>query len=193
MAATARPAVVAPAVVAPAVVDLTRPAPLPGGLLVDIAAGLARVPALWRPHAVHGPEHRAVRLLATETYEAWVICWADDGVVSLHDHGDAAGVLVVVEGELVEVVASGRQRLLGRGSVARLPVGVPHDVVATAAQPTTSIHVYSPPLETIGRYDEAGIRVAADPVVAGPAVHDAPSYVRALDAADPAAVRCAHG
>ncbi|HEV7722255.1 MAG TPA: hypothetical protein VGO60_13270, partial [Iamia sp.] len=94
------------------VLDLTRPAPLPSGLLTDIAGGLARVPGLWRPHAVHGPEHRAVRLLATESYEAWVICWADEAIVDLHDHGDAAGALVVVEGELVEVVASGRRRVL---------------------------------------------------------------------------------
>ncbi|HMJ76765.1 MAG TPA: cupin domain-containing protein [Iamia sp.] len=171
------------------VLDLTRPAPLPSGLMIDIAAGLAGVPALWRPHAVHGPEHHAVRLLATESYEAWVICWSDDAIVDLHDHGDAAGALVVVEGELAEVVASGRRRVLGRGSVAHLPVGVPHDVVATTAEPTTSIHVYSPPLETMGRYDEAGIRLAADPVVVVPAVHDAPSYVRALDAAERSAVR----
>jgi hypothetical protein len=116
-----------------------------------------------------------------------VISWADDGIVDLHDHGDAAGAVVVVEGELAEVVASGRQRLLGPESVARLPVGVPHDLVATTSAPTTSIHVYSPSLETIGRYDEAGIRVAAEPMVVGPAVHDAPSYVRALDAADAAA------
>jgi quercetin dioxygenase-like cupin family protein len=164
--------------------DEPRPAPLPAALLVDIVAGLAGVPALWRPHAVHGVDHRAVRLLATESYEAWVICWADDAVVELHDHGDAAGAVVVVEGELAEVVASGRRRTLGRGAVVHLPVGVPHYVVATTAAPTTSIHVYSPPLETIGRYDDAGIRVAADPVAVVPAVHDAPSYVRALDAAE---------
>ncbi len=165
-----------------AVVDLARPSPLPAGLLVDIVAGLAGAPGLWRPHAVHGADHRAVRLLATETYEAWVICWADDEVVDLHDHGDAAGAVVVVEGELAEVVASGRRRILGRGSVAHLPVGVPHDLVATTSAPTTSIHVYSPPLDTLGRYDDAGIRIAADPVAVVPAVHDAPSYVRALDA-----------
>lgn len=167
---------------APPTVDRARPEPLPAGLLVDIAGGLARVPGLWRPHAVSGPEHRAVRLLATGTYEAWVICWAADDVVALHDHGDAAGALVVVEGELVEVVASGRRRTLGRGSVAHLPVGVPHDLVATTAAPTTSIHVYSPPLEAIGHYDEAGVRATVDPVASVPAVHDAPSYVRALDA-----------
>jgi quercetin dioxygenase-like cupin family protein len=174
---------------APAVIDLTRPAPLPGGLLVDVAVGLARVPALWRPHAVPGAGRRAVRLVATGTYEAWVTCWDGDTTVELHDHGDAAGVVVVVEGELAVEVASGLRRVLTRGSVAQLPVGVPHDVVATTADPATSISVYSPPLETIGRYDDADIRVAADPVVPVPAVHDAPGYVRALDALDPVGAR----
>ncbi|HEV7721993.1 MAG TPA: hypothetical protein VGO60_11935, partial [Iamia sp.] len=65
-----------------------------------------------------------------------------------------------------------------------------HDLVAATPEPTTSIHVYSPPLETIGRYDDAGIRVAHDPVAAVPAVHDAPSYVRALDTL---ASSCPHG
>ncbi|HEU5149366.1 MAG TPA: hypothetical protein VFU19_02645 [Iamia sp.] len=170
----------------PALIDLTRPAPLPDGLLVDIATGLAGVPALWRPHVDHGPDRRAVRLIGTESYEAWVISWGDDATVALHDHGDAAGALVVVEGELAEVVASGRRRILGRGAVARLGVGVPHDVVATAPG-TTSVHVHSPPLEAIGRYDDAGIRTVEDPVALVPAVHDAASYVRALDAADAAA------
>lgn len=108
------------------VIDLTRPAPLPSGVLVDIAIDLARATAVWRPHAGNG----AVRLLATESYEAWVV----DGVVddvAVRDHGESV-------------------------------------VVTATAAPTTSIRVYSPPLEA-----HAAI----------PAVHDARSYVRALDAA----------
>ncbi len=178
-------AAVAPVVTPPEVIDLTRPAPLPDGLMVDIALGLARVPEVWRPHTRSASGRHAVRLLATETYEAWVICWGGDGPVTLHDHGDAAGTVVVVEGELVEARPGGRRRL-GPGSVAQVPVGVAHDVVPTDG-PATSIHVYSPPLATVAHYDETGARTAVEPVAAVPAVHDAPSYVRALDAA------CPHG
>jgi quercetin dioxygenase-like cupin family protein len=160
---------------------------LPPGLLADIAAGLAAVPGLWRPHAHHGPERRPVRLLATPSYEAWVIGWTADQRVSVHDHGPSAGAVVVVEGTLDEVTVGtgGRRRALAAGSVTRLPVGIVHDIVAPGPAPATSIHVYSPPLRAMGFYEEGSGRLArVEPVAPVPAVHDAVSLVRALDAAD---------
>ena len=77
--------------------------------------------------------------------------------VEAHDHGDSAGVLAVVEGDLVEVLPAGPHRVLRTwqtGAVVDLPVGVVHDVVGLGPGPSTSIHVYSPPLGTMTYYDE---------------------------------------
>lgn len=136
-----------------------RPAPLPPEALADIAAGVARAQTWWRRHVRHDPRRRRpVRLIATEAYEVWVIGWTAGQGVELHDHGDAAGALVVVEGRLAELaldVASGtlHRRAVGPGSVHPLPVGLVHDVVAVDASHATTIHVYSPPLATMRRWD----------------------------------------
>ncbi len=47
------------------------------------------------------------------------------------------------------------------GSVKELPVGLVHDVVATTAANTTSIHVYSPPLTTMRRWDSVTLEPGA--------------------------------
>jgi quercetin dioxygenase-like cupin family protein len=161
-----------------------RPDPLPTLLHIDIAVGLAQAPDLWRPHARADAGRRATRLLATGSYEAWVVHGVDDAPAAVHDHGDSAGVVVVVEGEADLLDGHGRRsRTLARGDVAHVPAGTAHDVVPTAAG-TTSIQVFSPPLATVGVYDPAnGELVAVGAVDGAPAVHDASSFVRALDRA----------
>src|SRR3954453_14473203 len=126
-------------------------------MLQDLACGVAAAEPYWRLHVVHDPfERRPVRLLATELYEVWVIGWNQGQGVELHDHGQSAGCLVVVEGELTEeVVHHGRkeQVRLSTGAVRELPVGVVHEVSNRSRVPATSIHVYSPPLTTMNRFD----------------------------------------
>ena len=106
---------------------VARPAPLSGELLADIATGLAASEELWRPHAHHDPaSRRPVRLVVCDLWEAWVVGWTPGQHVEVHDHGDSAGVLVVVEGDLVEVLPAGPHRLLRTwqtGDVVDLPVG----------------------------------------------------------------------
>jgi predicted metal-dependent enzyme (double-stranded beta helix superfamily) len=131
---------------------------LPVTVLADIAGGLAVATELWRPVACHDPgERRPVRLLATASYEVWVIGWTIGQHVRPHDHGPSAGALLVVEGELVEVVprAGGRavERVLEVGLVQHLAVGTVHDVVNRAPAPATSLHVYSPPITSMTYYD----------------------------------------
>jgi predicted metal-dependent enzyme (double-stranded beta helix superfamily) len=159
--------------------------PLPEHLLDDIASGLAEAESLWRAVAHHDPAgRRPVRLIATERYEAWVIGWMPGQGVELHDHGDAAGALVVTEGELVEVAAdraSGRLRrtTVAAGEVRPLPVGLVHEVVNAGPGPATSIHVYSPPLTTMGRYDAVSLEPLAVTAVA-PEVPALPEAVSSL-------------
>lgn len=170
-----------------------RPAPLAPEVLADIAAGIGAAEAWWRPHAHHDPDaRRPVRLLATEAYEVWVIGWTAGQGVALHDHGDAAGALLVVEGGLAELAydpGTGglRHRALPPGEVHPLPAGLVHDVMAAAPGPTTSIHVYSPPLASMRRWDP----VTLEPEAYEAVEPDAPALaaVEAGRALHPAAAR----
>ena len=130
---------------------------LPTEVLVDIAKGIAASP-LWEQHSTHGVDRRPVRLLATDQYEVWVIGWTTGQSVELHDHGDAAGAVVVTEGTLTEIVSPGpitdaTRISLPAGAVRALPAGLVHDVLNLDTQPATSIHVYSPPLRSMTFYD----------------------------------------
>jgi predicted metal-dependent enzyme (double-stranded beta helix superfamily) len=142
--------------------DDRRPAPLEADLLHDIAAGIAAATTLWQPLVHHDPDQRRpVRLLATDVYEVWVIGWLPGQRAELHDHGDSAGVIHVIDGTLTEhVVTDGaiHARELPAGSVEDLEVGLVHEVVNSHDGPATSIHVYSPPLETMTRYDGTSLQ-----------------------------------
>lgn len=165
---------------------------LPHEVLTDIAHGIARAQGWWRQHAHHDTSGRKpTRLVATDAYEVWVIGWTAGQGVELHDHGDSAGALVVVEGELAELAldtTSGeiRRTALRPGSVHELPVGLVHDIVATTAANTTSIHVYSPPLTTMRRWDPVALEPvhvdvisSEEPVLAGRDLHPSATRVRA--------------
>ena len=136
---------------------MSEPQPLPPELLRDIAEGIAASTSLWRAVVRHDEaQRRPVRLLATADYEVWVIGWTSGQGVDFHDHGDAAGALAVTEGELVEVRPGGapfERTVLRPGDVLALPVGLVHDVLDVSGSPATSIHVYSPPLTRMTRYD----------------------------------------
>lgn len=158
--------------------------------LADIAVGLACAEPLWRAVARHDESERhPVRLLATDAYEVWVIGWSPSQGLDLHDHGESAGVVVVVEGELVERTAiDGRVEddVLAPGRIRFLPPGLVHAVAGGGDGPATSIHVYSPPLERMTRFDDdlrpLGVDVVDDetpvlpPAAAAPLLH--PSVVR---------------
>jgi quercetin dioxygenase-like cupin family protein len=151
-----------------------RPAPIDHDLLDDIADGIATAEPLWRAHVVHDEhERRPVRLLATPAYEVWVIGWTPGQGLPVHDHGDALGTVVVVEGELTERSATGGSlaaRRLHPGDTLRLPVGHIHDVHNDGASPATSIHVYSPPLASMTTYDASLTPTAIEDVEDEPPV-----------------------
>lgn len=135
-------------------------APLGVDVLVDILDGLARAESLWRPHVAHDPDDRVrLRLLATPAYEVWLLGWTPGQSVGLHDHGDANGAFVVVDGELTETsVVDGRlvDAVRVAGTVGRIPAGSLHDVANRSAANATSIHVYSHPLTAMGFYRPDG-------------------------------------
>jgi predicted metal-dependent enzyme (double-stranded beta helix superfamily) len=167
------------------VASLRPPSPLSPTLLHDITAGIAAAESLWRACAHHDPSgRRPVRLMATAEYEVWVIGWTSGQGVELHDHGDSAGALVVVEGELVDLVAdrrSGRLRrtIVGAGRVVPLPVGRVHEILNAGPRPATSIHVYSPPLTAMTSYDPMSLEPTITTSVA-PATAALPPAVSSL-------------
>ena len=138
----------------------TTLAPLDPELLTSIVTGLARAEDLWRPHVAHDPDERVrVRLLATEAYEVWLLGWSPGQGVGLHDHGDANGAFIVVDGELFETRRGGCHLVdehLAAGAVGTIPAGHPHDVRNRSARDATSIHAYSRPLTSMGFYDGRG-------------------------------------
>jgi predicted metal-dependent enzyme (double-stranded beta helix superfamily) len=146
-------------------------------VLVTIVTGLARAEPLWRPHVAHDPFDRVrQRLLATPAYEVWLLGWTPGQSVGLHDHGDANGAFVVVDGTLVEtaVVAGALDdEAVPAGGVGRVPVGSIHDVANRSRRNATSIHVYSRPLSAMGFYGPDGVVVRVE------AVHEQSTLVAA--------------
>ncbi len=129
-------------------------------VLADIVSGLARAEELWRPHVDHDRDERVRRrLLATPAYEVWLLGWTPGQSVGLHDHGDANGAFVVVDGELTETAIAARaleHDVLGAGEFGRVPVGAMHDVANRSRRNATSIHAYSRPLSAMGFYRADG-------------------------------------
>jgi len=122
-------------------------------LMAAIAAGLAATAPCDVPD---GTERTWERILATEVWDAWLIRWPAGTSVGPHDHGGSSGAFSVVRGALVEIVASatGSQLTIHRaGSTRAFGQDVVHDVANIGDQPAVSVHVYSPPLTSMVRYE----------------------------------------
>ena len=98
---------------------------------------------------------RYERILATDAYDAWLIYWPPGTGVAVHDHGASVGAFTVVSGALDEdVVIRGTtvSKTICSGESLFLPAGHVHAVHNAGEVPATSVHVYSPPLRTMGFY-----------------------------------------
>jgi mannose-6-phosphate isomerase-like protein (cupin superfamily) len=137
------------------------------GLLTAIATGLASVALPWELAATgKQPAERQFQLLiATDVYDAWLVHWPVGTGLDLHDHGGSAGAFAVVAGDLDEdVVRDGTTvtTRVGPGASVVFGQGHVHAVVNRGSLGATSVHVYSPPLTSMGyyRHDAAGGLVA---------------------------------
>ena len=142
-------------------------------VLAAIAAGLAAVTVPWELGMGEVPtERRFHRVLATEVYEAWVICWPSGESLDMHDHGGSAGAFSIVSGELDEAtIESGVKvvRTFAPGDTAAFGATRVHAVANLGDAVATSVHVYSPPLTSMMYYesDGAGSLVAVGEDVGG--------------------------
>jgi len=107
----------------------------------------------WCAMVEHVPGERRFSRIDVDGAEAWVISWAPGTGLGLHDHGGAAGALVVVQGSLVEqwrtrrAPENLRTNWLTTGSVVAFDGDHVHEVTNRDTQPAVSIHVYAPSLE----------------------------------------------
>ena len=142
-------------------IDLHETLPLPPRLLAALAiqhAGVARFAPLAEPRP---GERTSVRVRRYETHDIWLIRWGAGSRTELHDHGGSAGALYVVEGELVEHRANpagvGRpiRRVLHELEDRAMPSSHIHEIANESSTVTASVHVYSPPLESMQHFELA--------------------------------------
>jgi Cysteine dioxygenase type I len=134
--------------------------PLPPERLLAVVRGLGRDAATWRALAQHDRDERwHLRLSSNPRFDIWLIGWHAHQGVDLHDHGGSAGAFTVVQGELLETASEAdgsgalHETRLTVGSARSFGAGHVHWVVNPTAEIATSVHVYSPPLETMDFYE----------------------------------------
>jgi hypothetical protein len=95
------------------------------------------------------------RLTDAGGHEAWLLTWLPGQGTGWHDHGGSAGAFLVVSGQLREDTVAGTRRL-ATGAGRRFGERHVHRVVNDGALPAISLHVYSPALTSMTRYDVVG-------------------------------------
>jgi hypothetical protein len=118
------------------------------------------------PAGVPTDDRWFVRLHGDDEVDIWLISWVPGHRTELHDHGGSLGALTLLSGSLDEFRWDGerlRRRRLEAGDQAAFPLGWVHDVLwaptagAAAlpppADPTLSVHAYSPPLTVMSYYE----------------------------------------
>ncbi|WP_346048771.1 cysteine dioxygenase family protein [Actinomadura chokoriensis] len=149
--------------------------------LAAAAAELADNCDEWLPRVRLSPEGRWYeRLHRDGDREIWLISWLPGQSTGLHDHGGSHGAFAVALGALEEYDLGG-VRTVTAGPPRAFGPDYLHEVRNVSAAPAVSVHVYSPPLATMNRYDRRGRPsgaprhrdrrpVVSGPVVSGPAV-----------------------
>ncbi|MCW2568046.1 MAG: cupin domain protein [Mycobacterium sp.] len=143
---------------------LFAPSALTPTALTRLVAQLAATPALWREHLRWSETERwHARLRHTPLYDVWLLSWTDGQATELHDHGGSAGAFHVLTGSLRETTAEGApdrvrltERIVAAGQGVTFGATHVHDVAHAGTGPAASIHVYSPPLTSMGYYDARG-------------------------------------
>ncbi|MEO5875713.1 MAG: cysteine dioxygenase family protein [Streptosporangiaceae bacterium] len=126
--------------------------------LADRARQIADRSADWLHRVRLDPSGRWYeRLHSDDDHEVWIICWLPGQATGFHDHGGSAGAFVVALGTLEElsVTDDGTVRAWDLRTDDHHAFGENyiHDVRNSSSAPAISVHVYSPPLSTINRYD----------------------------------------
>jgi predicted metal-dependent enzyme (double-stranded beta helix superfamily) len=119
----------------------------------EIARSLAAVPRDWIERVRLSTDERWYeRLHHDDDHEIWLISWMPGQSTGLHDHGGSRGAFAVALGDLDEYDLTAR-RTLTAGDSREFGAEYVHEVANTSRAPAVSVHVYSPPLTVMNRYD----------------------------------------
>jgi quercetin dioxygenase-like cupin family protein len=132
--------------------------------LEEIAKSLAERPEEWLHRVRLSADGRWYeRLHGDDDHEVWLISWLPGQATGFHDHGESEGAFTVALGTLEEhgvaaerTVRAGESWSFGRDYI--------HDVRNTSSAPAVSVHIYSPPLSTMRRYELIDDRLVATSV-----------------------------
>lgn len=130
-----------------------------------VATELIRDPIPWLDRAAFDHDARwAERIGVHRGHEVWLLSWLPGQESPLHDHGGASGAFGVLAGELDEHVVRDDVLLghrVGPGQIRAFPRDHIHRVGNDGVIPAISLHVYSPALSTMARYEAspAGLRI----------------------------------
>ncbi|MCW2804691.1 MAG: putative cysteine dioxygenase [Propionibacteriaceae bacterium] len=138
--------------------------------LVQIATQLAAQQVLWEPLIAYDPVSRYyARLAAEPQFEAWLLTWVPGQGTDWHDHGGSAGAFITLRGTLTEQharvdrdaapVIEPQARELVTGSLRAFGTKHLHKVTNNGLEPAVSLHVYSPALVEMNRYEPRGARL----------------------------------
>src|SRR5688572_4283033 len=124
--------------------------------LLSHARRLAADPARW-PSTLHFDTAGRwyTRLTDAGGHEAWLLTWLPGQQTGWHDHGGSAGAFLVVSGQLREDTVGGSRRLV-TGTGRRFGARHVHRVANDGGLPAISVHVYSPALTSMTRYELVG-------------------------------------
>lgn len=137
-------------------------------LVTAIAEGLAAVAVPWESATGESPDERRYELIvSTDAYDAWLIHWPAGSALPAHDHGGSAGAFAVVSGSLEERSVIGgleMTRRVGSGESVFFRADHVHAVINPDEAAATSVHVYTPPLRSMGFYLAEGGALLLDRV-----------------------------
>ena len=98
-----------------------------------------------------------LRLWRDAHSEAWLLGWLDDQETGFHDHDCSAGGVHVIEGSVREdrltLAGPPVTRVVSAGESFSFDTQHIHRMRHEGVEPALSLHVYSPPLESMGSYE----------------------------------------
>jgi quercetin dioxygenase-like cupin family protein len=118
---------------------------------------LAARPELWIDFVKHDRTQRVYEELFSDDHlTAWLICWMEDHDTGFHDHDISCGAVAVVSGLVCEerLTLDGQpiNELIRAGESFHFSAADIHRVRHVGSSPAVTLHVYSPPLLSMGAY-----------------------------------------
>jgi predicted metal-dependent enzyme (double-stranded beta helix superfamily) len=128
-----------------------------GEELETFVGDLANSPELWIDLVEHDRRQRHYEEIFNDEYiTAWLICWMEDHDTGFHDHDISCGAVAVVSGcvreERLTLDGPRTDTLVRAGESFNFSASDIHRVRHAGSDPAVSLHVYSPPLLSMGAY-----------------------------------------